>query len=217
MLQELIVLWFSWIEEFGYVAVFGLMLIESSLVPLPSEIVIPPASYWASQGKMNFWLVVLAGTLGSYAGSWLNYMAARLLGRRFLEKWGPWFGLSPARLEALEVWIREHGFGAIFIGRLLPVVRHIISLPAGALQMSQLSFFLATTTGAALWCTVLAWFGGRVLGAYPNLLKEPNGLILAVKQDLAFFVLGVLVFLGLWLWVQFRVLGRRKPSYNKGK
>ena len=179
MFHELIQIWFGWVNDWGYIGVFVLMALESSIVPVPSELVMAPAAFWAAQGKMNFWVVVLAGTLGSYAGSVLSYWFAEVLTRRFV----------PAKkLDVAHRWAERYGMVGIFIARFLPVVRHLISMPAGILKMPFWSFSLATILGAGIWCFVLAWFGQEVLGAEPDLLQTPDLMIAAVSAQLNWFL-----------------------------
>ncbi len=179
MFHELIQIWFGWVNDWGYAGVVVLMALESSIVPVPSELVIAPAAFWAAQGKMNFWLVVLAGTVGSYVGSVLSYWTADVLTR--------WF-ISPKKLEVAHRWAERFGMPGIFVARFLPVVRHLISIPAGMLKMPFWPFSMATIAGAGIWCFVLAWFGQEVLGAEPGLLQTPDLMIAAVSAQLNWFL-----------------------------
>jgi membrane protein DedA with SNARE-associated domain len=179
MFHELIQIWFGWVNDWGYAGVVILMALESSIVPVPSELVMAPAAFWAAQGKMNFWLVVLAGTVGSYIGSVLSYWTAEILTR--------WF-IPAKKLEVAHRWAERFGMPGIFVARFLPVVRHLISIPAGILKMPFWSFSLATIAGAGIWCFVLAWFGQEVLGAEPGLLQTPDLMIAAVSAQLNWFL-----------------------------
>src|SRR3954454_7556686 len=126
MIHELVRTWFGWVEAWGYAGVFLLMAMESSIIPVPSEIVMPPAAFWAAQGRMSFAGVVLAGTLGSYAGSIANYYVARWVGLPLLERHGKYLGISAPKLRAAHDWVKSYGMPGIFFARLLPVVRHLI-------------------------------------------------------------------------------------------
>lgn len=192
--HELLRVWFRFVETWGYLGVFLLMALESSIVPIPSEIVMPPAAYWAAQGRMSFWGVVLAGTAGSWFGSIVSYGASRLLGEPFVRRYGKYFFVSEDKVKALEGWVAEYGVGGIFFARLLPVVRHLISIPAGILKMRVGPFSAATTAGAFLWCAVLSWFGMKVIGDAPGLLDSPEALTAALKAKMHVVVLGVVLF-----------------------
>jgi membrane protein DedA with SNARE-associated domain len=189
--HHLLRVWFQFVEQYGYWGVFALMALESSVVPVPSEVVMPPAAYWAAQGRMSFWGVVLAGTAGSWFGSILSYAAARALGEPAVRRWGRYLLLPPEKVKAAEGWVVDYGTGGIFFARLLPVVRHLISIPAGILRMPVVPFSLATTAGAFLWCLVLSWFGSKVIGDAPQLLDSPETLAHVLKAKMHLLVLGV--------------------------
>jgi len=210
MLHSLIKTWFHWVEAWGYPGVFLLMALESSIVPVPSEIVMPPAAFFAAQGKMNFWLVVVTGTAGSWFGSALSYWVAHLVGNPVLRKYGRFVMLGEEKLEQGENWLRAYGAGGIFLARFLPVVRHLVSIPAGVLKMDFAKFSIATILGAGAWCLVLSWFGQQVLGARPDLLDSPEAMISAVKAKLLYFVVGVCIFAALYV-VMTMVRSRVKP------
>ncbi|MGK5085765.1 DedA family protein [Bdellovibrionota bacterium FG-1] len=193
MLHELIRTWFGWVEAWGYVGIFALMAMESSIIPVPSEVVMPPAAFWAAQGKMSLAGVVLAGTAGSYCGSVLNYWVARWVGQPVVLKYGKYFLMPPEKLHLAEAWIARFGTGGIFFARLLPVVRHLISIPAGVLKMPFAVFSAATIVGAGLWCTILSWFGQEVIGSRPELLQSPEAMIAVMKEKLHWFVLAVVL------------------------
>lgn len=194
MLHELLRTWFLWVEQWGYWGVFILMAMESSIIPVPSEIVMPPAAYWAAQGRMDFWGVVVAGTLGSLFGSLVMYGVSQALGRPIITRYGKYFFFSDEKIAAAETFIARHGLVGIFVARLLPVFRHLISIPAGIFKMRVLPFSLVTVTGAGIWCTILAWFGKAVIGDRPDLLQSPDELVHAMKAKLIWFVAAILVF-----------------------
>lgn len=143
----------------GYPGIFILMAMESSVIPIPSELVMPPAGYLAHLGKMNMTAAIICGTLGSLAGAYANYFAAHYLGRPLLLKYGKYVWITEEKFAKVETFFHKHGEISTFIGRLLPVVRHLISLPAGLAGMNHWKFSLYTLAGAALWCTVLTWIG----------------------------------------------------------
>jgi membrane protein DedA with SNARE-associated domain len=201
-MHDLILQWFSWVRDGGYLGIALLMAMESSILPVPSELVIPPAAYWASQGHLNIVGVVLAGTLGSYVGSMLTYFVSRRFGRPFLLKYGRLVFVSPEKLERAERFLARYETGGVFFARLLPVIRHLIGIPAGIMLMRILPYGIATITGSLFWCTILAWYGHRVLGSTPGLLDhDPDVMIHALKQQTMPLVLGVIVLLALYILV----------------
>lgn len=127
------------------------MAMESSVIPIPSEIIMPPAGYLVHEGKMNMVLVIVSGTLGSLFGAYVNYFAAHWLGRPLLVKYGHYVLIREETLVRVERYFAEHGEISTFIGRLLPVIRHLISIPAGLAGMNHLKFSLYTLLGAFLW------------------------------------------------------------------
>lgn len=193
MLHELLKTWFTWVHDWGYAGVTLLMAMESSIIPVPSEVVMPPAAFWAAQGKLDFWGVVAAGTVGSYLGSAVSYWISRWVGAPLVARWGKYFLLPPAKVERAHVWIERFGMGGIFFARLLPVIRHLISIPAGILRMPFGGFSLATTLGAGLWCGILSWFGERILGGRPELLESPVAMVRVIREQFTWFIAGVLV------------------------
>ncbi len=202
MLHELIKIWFEWSRDMGYWGVFLMMALESTIVPVPSEIIMPPAGYWAEQGQMSLWGVILAGGLGSTFGSSLCYWFSYTLGRAFLLRYGKWLLLPAERLELAERWLAEFATGGVFLSRLLPVVRHLIGFPAGLIRMPFLRFAVVTFVGSTLWCGVLAVFGARTIGQEPALLDNPETLLRVVKENLMWFVLLVVGLGAGWLFVQ---------------
>lgn len=201
MLHELLRMWFHWVEVWGYWGVFALMAMESSIIPVPSEIVMPPAAFWAAQGKMDFGAVVLAGTAGSYFGSLVNYWISRWVGQPVVQRYGKYFLFPPEKVAMAEDWVKRFGTVGIFAARLLPVVRHLISIPAGVLKMSFVPFSIATVLGAGLWCGILSWFGQQVIGSNPELLQSPEAMVMVMKAKMHWFMAGVLVLGGLYAGV----------------
>jgi membrane protein DedA with SNARE-associated domain len=160
----------STLSHGGYWLIAGLMALESTLVPIPSEVIVPPAAYLAwTEGQFSFVGVVLAGTAGSWLGASVMYWAARLLGRPAIVRFGRYVGLGQAKLELAEHWCTHYGPPGVFLSRLLPVIRHLIGIPTGILRMDFRRYTLATLAGSLLWCTVLAWLG-RTVGRHPELL-----------------------------------------------
>ena len=159
------------IGTMGYPGIFLLMAMESSIIPVPSELVMPPAGYLAYQGKMNMGLAILCGTAGSLVGAYANYFASHYLGRPLIIKYGKYVLIPPEKFERVEKFFLRHGEISTFIGRLLPVVRHLISIPAGLSGMNHMRFSLYTLLGAGIWCSVLAGIG-YVIGENQQLIMQ---------------------------------------------
>jgi membrane protein DedA with SNARE-associated domain len=215
MFHSLLRLWFELVRDWGYWGVALMMAIESTVFPLPSEVVVPPAAYWATQGHMSFWGVVVAATLGSWLGSGLSYGVARALGRPLILRYGKYLFVPEKKWLLAEEWIRRYSVVGIFFARLLPVVRHLVSLPAGAARMRFVPFTLSTLLGSFAWSWVLARFGQEVLGGDPRLLTEPDALIHTLKAKLAWLVIGAVVLLVAYVGVD--LAGRRwRGAHGRG-
>jgi membrane protein DedA with SNARE-associated domain len=191
--HALLSVWFHFVEAQGYLGVFLLMALESSIVPIPSEIIMPPAAYWAAQGRMDFWLVIIAGAAGSLFGSLVCYAVSRAVGAPIVSRYGKFVLMPQEKIAAAESWVREYGVSGIFFARLLPVVRHLISIPAGLLKMPVAAFSAATTAGAFLWCLILAWFGRKVIGDEPRLLDSPEEMMNVLKHKMHFLLIGIVL------------------------
>jgi membrane protein DedA with SNARE-associated domain len=207
-------MWMKLSLDWGYSGVFLLMAVESTVFPLPSELVVPPAAYWAQQGHLSFWGVVLAATLGSWLGSTLSYVFAARVGRPVILKYGKYFFVPEKKWLLAEGWILRYSAVGVFFARLLPVVRHLVSLPAGAARMNFRVFSAMTLLGSFLWSVVLAWFGARVLGSEPQLLNDPDALVHVLKSKLIWFVGAAALFLALYILVD--LLGRRLRQAEAG-
>jgi len=144
----------------GYPLVVLLMAAESSVLPLPSEVVIPPAAHLAhSTGRFSIAGIIIAGTIGSWLGATIMYWVARIGGRPLLQKYGSYVRITPNKIEEAERWSSHYGSVGIFISRLLPVVRHLIGIPAGIVRMNYKLFSIYTVLGSAIWCAVLCYVG----------------------------------------------------------
>jgi membrane protein DedA with SNARE-associated domain len=184
------------LDQGGYWLVGLLMAMESSIVPLPSEFVIPPAAYLAhTHGKMSLTGIVLAGTIGSWVGATVMYWASRLLGRPLLMRYGRYVLITPEKIVQAEAWASHYGTMGVFISRLLPVIRHLIGIPAGIVRLNYWWYSLATVIGSALWCSVLAWVGvtagndPQVLaGSVHRISLWVGGLMLFIGALYYFFV-----------------------------
>jgi membrane protein DedA with SNARE-associated domain len=182
------------VNGWGYTGIFILMALESTVLPIPSELVVIPAGYLAYQGKMNVVLIFLASTLGSLAGAFVNYAFALLVGRPFLERYGRWFFVRPEMLHKTDAFFARHGAISTFTGRLIPGIRHLISLPAGLTRMNILAFSLYTCLGAGIWTAVLIAMG-YFIGGNETLLQENLPLVTS-----AVVVCVVLLLVGYALW-----------------
>ena len=154
MLHHLLEAWYGWVRDGGYWAIIVLMAMESSIIPVPSEIVIPPAAFLAAEGHLSFAGVILAGTVGSYAGSVISYWVSLWVGRPLLARYGRYVLLGEDKIARAETWLARYEAGGVFFARLLPVIRHLISIPAGIVRMNFAAFSACTILGAGLWCGV---------------------------------------------------------------
>ena len=147
------------VGQWGYPGIILLMFLESSFFPFPSEVVITPAGYLASQGQMSLSLVIAAGIAGSVLGAVFNYWMAVKWGRPFFHRYGRYFLVSEKALDRSEEFFARHGHISTFVGRLLPGIRQYISLPAGLARMNLPLFVIFTALGAGIWVTILALLG----------------------------------------------------------
>ncbi|MBR1438104.1 MAG: DedA family protein [Synergistaceae bacterium] len=189
------------IGRMGYTGIISLMFLESSFFPFPSEVVMPPAGYLAWKGEMSLPLVLFSGIAGSLLGALFNYWIAVKLGRPFLLKYGKYFFVSPESINKADEFFSKHGHVSTLIGRLLPVIRQYISLPAGIARMPMKTFMLFTTIGAGTWVVVLT-FAGYLLGEHQELLKEYLHVITIGCIALAVIIAGAYVM----------IIRRRKKS-----
>ena len=159
------------IGSLGYIGIFALMFLESTFFPFPSEVVMIPAGYLAYKGEMNIYIVLLMGILGSLGGALLNYYLSKTLGRKLLLKYGHYIWFEEDKLIKMEKFFKSHGEISTFNGRLIPVIRQYISLPAGLSNMNIFKFSLYTSLGASIWVAILT-FLGYILGDNQELIKE---------------------------------------------
>lgn len=193
----------SWLVAFtaklGYPGIFLIMAMESSFIPVPSELVIPAAGYLASQGILNPWLVLLSGTLGSLSGALVNYAAAYYLGRRIIKRYGQYFFINARRLSRVEAFYLRHGEISTFSGRFLPIVRHLISIPAGLGRMNVARFSIFTGLGACMIIGIHEYIGFLV-GQNMDLVRkysEEAGIGIIIW-------LGIILIFYIWWHVRYR-------------
>ena len=198
-MHHLLETWFGWVLTGGYTGIIVLMAMESSIFPVPSEVVIPPAAFLAAQGKLSFAGVVLAGMLGSYLGSAMTYWASRLIGRPLIVKYGRFVLITPKKLERAEHWLARYEAGGVFFARLLPVVRHLISIPAGIVRRNFGLFSLVTIAGSALWCLILAYLGDKAYRIEPELLTSPEAVVRFIHGQSRGILLLIILFAALYL------------------
>ena len=159
MIRELAQALVDVIFEWGYLGIFIMMAIESSFIPFPSEIVLIPAGYLASQGDMSIGMIMSAALGGSMVGAFVNYYLALTLGRKLLMKYGKYFFIKENALAKMDIYFSKHGHISTFTGRLIPGIRQLISIPAGLARMNLVEFSIYTALGAGLWALILTLLG----------------------------------------------------------
>ena len=188
MIHEYAQLLVDLISDWGYLGIFVMMAIESSFIPFPSEIVLIPAGYLASQGEMSVFMIMLSALGGSMIGAFINYYLALTLGRRLLVKYGKYFFIKESALVKMESFFQKHGHISTFSGRLIPGIRQLISVPAGLARMNILQFSIFTALGAGIWALVLTLLG--------YFIGENQELINTYLKQITIGVLVLLVVLG---------------------
>ncbi|MDD2905363.1 MAG: DedA family protein [Sulfurimonas sp.] len=184
MAQTIVDLIFDW----GYIGIFILMAIESSFIPFPSEIVLIPAGYLASNGEMDIAAIMVSALGGSLVGAFVNYYLALLLGRKLLERYGKYFFIKESALDKMDAYFMKHGHISTFIGRLIPGIRQLISIPAGLARMDLKTFTFYTSLGAGIWAAILVLLG--------YFIGENKELIDIYLKQITIAVVGVLIILG---------------------
>ena len=179
--QDLVNLIFDW----GYIGIVIMMAIESSFIPFPSELVLVPAGYLASQGSMSIVAIMGSALVGSLIGAFINYYLALTLGRKFLIKFGKYFFIKEETLIKMENYFEKHGHISTFTGRLIPGIRQLISIPAGIAKMDLMQFSLYTTLGAGIWALVLTLLG--------YFIGTNEALIHQYIKEITFIALGLII------------------------
>ncbi len=198
----------SLLANLNYGTIFVLMLLESTVIPVPSELVVAPAAYHAAGGTMNIWIIVLAATLGADIGASINYAAGFFLGRPIIYRFAnSHFGhmclLNQEKVEKSERYFDKHGMVATITGRLIPGIRHLISIPAGLAKMNYWKFLLYTTIGAGAWHSILAGLGWYLHNIVPE--EQLNDKILEYGEYIKVIIMGaaaaaLLFFTVRWLY-----------------
>jgi membrane protein DedA with SNARE-associated domain len=195
----------AWVEQYvahlGYAEIFFLMAMESSLVPLPSEFVMIPAGYLAAQGELDPWLAALTGGAGSVCGAAVNYALGRYAGRAFLLRYGRYLLIDERKYYEAEKLFLRNALWATFLGRFIPVIRHLISLPPGVFGMRLSPFLAVTFVGATLWCGVLVVIGHHFGESVAQVVRHWSDEIGLAACMLA----------GVWM-LRFLLKGRKKTQ-----
>ena len=186
----------SLLSNLNYGTIFFLMMLESTVVPVPSEFVVTPAAYHAASGQLDIWLVILAATIGADLGASINYVVALYVGRpviyRFANShWGKMCLLNQEKVEKSERYFDEHGIVATLTGRLIPGIRHLISIPAGLARMNYWKFLLYTTIGAGAWHSILAALGWYLHAIVPE--EQLNDKISEYAEYIKIVILALVV------------------------
>ena len=192
-------IWFGWVLSGGYLGIIVLMAMGSTPLPVPAEAVLPPAAFLAAQGRLNPVGVILAGTLGAYLGAALMYWISRWIGRPLVLQFGRFILLTPNKLEHAEHWLNRYEAGGVFFARVLPVVRHLISIPAGIVRMNFVVFSLVTILGSAISCSILAYLGHRAYLVEPELLTNPEAMVHFIRGQSRGILLVVTLFAALYM------------------
>lgn len=200
----------------NYGTIFVLMLLESTVIPVPSELVVAPAAYHAAGGNLDMWLVILFSTLGADVGATINYLAGWYLGRPIIykfanSKWGHLCLLNQEKVEKSERYFEKHGMVATITGRLLPGIRHLISIPAGLSRMNYWKFLLYTTIGAGAWHSILAILGHYMHAFVPE--EQLNEKILEYGEYIKFGLIILVIIVCLYFLLKWYI--KKKKAENK--
>ena len=206
----------SMLGHLNYGTIFVLMLLESTVIPVPSELVVAPAAYHAAGGNLDMWLVILFSTLGADVGATINYLAGWYLGRPIIyksanSKWGHLCLLNQEKVEKSERYFEKHGMVATITGRLLPGIRHLISIPAGLSRMNYWKFLLYTTIGAGAWHSILALLGHYMHAFVPE--EQLNEKILEYGEYIKFGLIILVIIVCLYFLLKWYI--KKKKADNK--
>jgi len=196
----------SWVSAAGYIGVFALMFLENLFPPIPSELIMPLAGFAAARGEMTLLLVIVAGVMGTLVGNAVWFEVARVFGsertKRLATKYGRWLGILREDLDKAEVTLRRWGPLAVFLGRMMPGIRTVISIPAGLIEMPRIVFYSWTALGSTIWVGGLAIVGYVLEDSYQHIegYVDPIGKVLIL-------MVGVL-----FLWQVWRIWTRKPPN-----
>lgn len=196
LIEPIIEFCVNFIEQTGYIGIVVLMAMESTALPIPSEAVMPFAGYLVYDGKLDMLSVVLAGAFGSLIGALFSYYIGKIFGRAFILKYGRYLLISEKHLVITENFFKKHGEKAIFIARFIPVVRHLISFPAGTANMDIKKFSFYTFFGSFIWCFILAYIG--------YILRENWELIEQYTAILDYVLIAAIIIFVIWLYMKLR-------------
>ena len=204
----------SLLSNLNYGTIFFLMMLESTVVPVPSEFVVTPAAYHAASGQLDVWLVILAATIGADLGATINYVVALYVGRpviyRFANsRWGKMCLLNKEKVEKSERYFDDHGIVATLTGRLIPGIRHLISIPAGLARMNYWKFLLYTTIGAGAWHSILAALGWYLHTIVPE--EQLNDKISEYAEYIKLIILALVIAAIVWFVVTKYLKRRKQP------
>ena len=198
-MHHLLEIWFGWVLSGGYVGIIILMAMGSTPLPVPAEVVLPPAAFLAAQGKLHPAGVILAGTFGAYIGAAFMYWISRWIGRPLVLRFGRFILLTPTKLEHAEHWLNRYEAGGVFFARVLPVVRHLISIPAGIVRMNFAVFSVVTILGSAISSSILAYLGHRAYLVEPELVSNPEAMVHFIRGQSGGILLVVTIFAVLYM------------------
>src|SRR5437016_6671689 len=198
-MHQLVQVWFEWVLTGSYLGIIVLMAMGSTPLPVPAEVVVPPAAFLAAEGRLSLASVILASTLGAYLGAALMYWLSLWLGRPLVVRFGRFILFPPKKLDEAELWLARYEAGGVFFARLLPGVRHLISIPAGIVRMNFTVFSIWTILGSAISCSILAYLGVRAHRVAPDLLNDPDALIQFVRGQSKWLLLVVVAFAALYI------------------
>lgn len=196
LIESIIEFCVNFIEQTGYLGIVVLMAMESTAFPIPSEAVMPFAGYLVYDGKLNILAVALAGAFGSVIGAVFSYYIGKFFGRAFILKYGKYVLISEKHLITTENFFKKHGDKAIFIARFVPVVRHLISFPAGIANMCLKKFFIYTFFGSFIWGLILVYVG-YFLNENWKLIEQHTAILDYV------FILAIIIFV-IWFYMKFK-------------
>ena len=199
----------------NYGTILFLMLLESTVVPVPSEFVVTPAAYHAASGQLDVWLVILFATIGADLGASINYFVALYVGRPVIykfanSKWGKMCLLNQEKVEKSEKYFDDHGIAATLTGRFVPVIRHLISIPAGLARMNYGKFLLFTTIGAGGWHSVLALLGWYLHAIVPE--DQLNDKISEYAEYIKFAILGLIVLAVIYFVIKRKLKNKQEKT-----